>query len=159
VIEKTAIIYPNVTIEEDCYIGHYCIIGAEPETKKPYHKSKGVLIKRGTKLMGHNTIDAGSERVTEVGENNFIMKGVHIGHDAILSDNVTIAPHSVIGGFVEVGIDTNIGMSVLIHQRCKVGSKCMLGMGAVITKKTEFNNNIVLVGSPAKKLRNNDNNC
>jgi acetyltransferase-like isoleucine patch superfamily enzyme len=46
-------------------------------------------------------------------------------------------------------------MNATIHQRVTIPSKCMVGMSAVITKKTQLEPNVVLVGNPARIIRSN----
>jgi UDP-N-acetylglucosamine acyltransferase len=155
-IHETAVIYPGVTIGHNVTIGAFCIIGAPAETKKHDGHGFGVVIGNNVTIHGHATIDAGSQRPTIIDDGAYIMKTVHIGHDAIIHKNVTISPHVVVGGFVEIHEQTNIGMNATIHQRVTIPSKCMVGMSAVITKKTPLEPNTVLVGNPARITRNNN---
>lgn len=156
-IHETAVIYPGVTIGHNVTIGAFCIIGAPAESKR--HEGQdgfGVVIGNNVTIHGHATIDAGAERPTIIDDGAYIMKTVHIGHDAIIHKNVTISPQAVIGGFVEIHEETNIGMNATIHQRVTIPSKCMVGMSAVITKKTPLEPNTVLVGNPARITRSNN---
>lgn len=156
-IHETAVIYPGVTIGHNVKIGAFCIIGAPAESKR--HEGEdgfGVVIGNNVTIHGHATIDAGAERPTIIDDGAYIMKTVHIGHDAIIHKNVTISPQAVIGGFVEIHEETNIGMNATIHQRVTIPSKCMVGMSAVITKKTTLEPNTVLVGNPAQITRSNN---
>lgn len=155
-IHETAIIYPGVTIGHNVTIGAFCIIGAPAETKKHHGHGFGVVIGNNVTIHGHATIDAGSTRPTIIDDGAYIMKTVHIGHDAIIHKEVTISPHVVVGGFVEIHKQTNIGMNATIHQRVTIPSKCMVGMSAVITKKTPLEPNTVLVGNPARITRSNN---
>lgn len=155
-IHPTAVIYPNVTVGHNVTIGAFCIIGAPPESKKHHGEDFGVVIGNNVTIHGHATIDAGSTRPTIIDDGAYIMKTVHIGHDAIIHKDVTIAPHAVIGGFVEIHEETNIGMNATIHQRVTIPAKCMVGMSAVITKKTPLEANTVLVGNPARTTRSNN---
>ena len=157
-IHPTAVIYDNVTILGDnVYIGAFCIIGAPAESKKVWgDPGHGVTIGENVILHGHCTIDSGATRSTYIGDNTFIMKAVHIGHDAEIQEGVTISPHAVIGGYVTIDERTNLGMGAIIHQRLYVPKDCMIGMGAVITKKTELKANGVYVGAPAKWIRENN---
>ena len=153
-IHKTAVIYPGVTLEDNVYIGAHCIIGAPAENKKTWGEfGKGVLIKSGTIINGLVTIDEGAERKTVIGEGCFIMKGCHIGHDAIIGNGVTMSPHVLIGGHSEVAFHTNMGMGSIVHQRCYVPSGCMIGMNSTVTKKSELKDDGVYVGSPVRFLR------
>ena len=153
-IHPTSIVYDNVTIEDNVYIGAFCIIGAPAESKNFEDKEgRGVIIMSGTKIHGHVTIDAGTVRPTIVSKDCYIMKGCHIGHDAFIGQQVTMSPHVLIGGHAEIGLNTNMGMGSIVHQRVEVPSGCMVGMNATITKKTDMKSGGVYVGSPAKFLR------
>lgn len=151
-------IHPSVRIEKNVYIGYNCTIGYQAEHKKYWGKKTGytVVIKSGTIITGHSTIDAGTVNDTVIGENCFIMKGSHIGHDAVLGDGVTLSPHATIGGHCILGHGVNFGMNSVIHQRAEVPYGCMIGMGAVITKKTDMWPNAIFVGNPAYFLRSNE---
>jgi len=158
IIHETAIIYPNVTIEDDVYIGPYCIIGAPPEWKGKEHESKGVYIAQGTRITGLVTIDSGALGLTYIGRDCYLMKGAHVGHDAILKNGVTLSCGAKIGGHSEIGENTNIGLNATIHQKLKIPEGCMIGMGAVVTKKTELSRNCKYAGVPAKFIGFNDRN-
>lgn len=154
-IHHTAIIYDDVRIGDNCYIGAYCIIGAPPEWKGREDDGKGVIIGNNTRITGHVTIDSGAEDCTIVGDNCYIMKGVHIGHDAVIKDNVTISCHALVGGHVIVEDGCNLGLGCIIHQKVTIPSGCMIGMGTVVTKKTEMQPNSKYVGNPARYLSPN----
>jgi len=152
-IHPTAIIYDNVTIEDDVHIGPYCIIGAPAESiRHEGQQGKGVIIETGTKIHGAVTIDAGTERPTFIGSGCYIMKGVHIGHDARLVKDIRLAPRALIGGHVEILEGAIIGMGAIIHQRLKIPSMVIIGQGAVVIKKTSLWSNGVFVGNPAASI-------
>ena len=81
-IHPTAIIGEFVTIEDNCYIGPYCIIGFPAEWKGKEHNDCGVLIKSGSRLTGLVTVDSGVEQMTIIGNDCYLMKHSHVGHDA-----------------------------------------------------------------------------
>ena len=154
-IHPTAVIYPNVTIGENCYIGAYCLIGAPAEWKGREHESKGVIIGSNVRITGHVTIDSGVNWETQIMDNCYIMKGVHVGHDAVIMNNVTLSCHCLIGGHVLIEDGCNIGLGAIVHQNQEIPSGCMIGMGTVVTKKTEMQPNSKYVGNPARYLRPN----
>lgn len=154
-IHHTAIIYDDVRIGDNCYIGPYCIIGAPPEWKGREEDGKGVIIGNNVRITGHVTIDAGAEDCTIIGDNCYIMKGVHIGHDCQIKDNVTLSCHCLIGGHSIVQDRCNIGLGAIIHQCKHIPEGCMIGMGTIVTKKTEMQPNSKYVGSPARYLAPN----
>lgn len=154
-IHPTAIIYPNVIIEEDCYIGPYCIIGSPAEWKGFEEESKGVRIGAGSRLTGLVTVDAGVERETSIGENCYLMKHSHVGHDAIIGHDVTLSCGAKIGGHTVIGYKCNIGLNAVIHQKVEVPQGCMIGASAFIGKKTILQPNRKYAGVPAKDIGEN----
>jgi UDP-N-acetylglucosamine acyltransferase len=152
-IHPTAIIYPNVQIGNNVYIGAYCIIGAPAENLNTWGTiGAGVIIEDNTIITGHVTIDEGVEKPTRIGANNFIMKGVHIGHDVQTKDNVIISPHVIIGGYCTIGNNCKMGMGAIIRNRKVVPDNVQIGMGAVVTRACELWENGIFVGNPISHL-------
>ena len=136
-----SIIEDGVIIGNGLTLGYGCVIGCPPEHKN-YFKKLGY---KGNVLIGANvvinnlvTIDSGIETPTTIGHNSFIMSHCHIGHDAILHENVTLSPGAVIGGHAEIAKNVTIGINASVHQRVKVPEGCMIGMGAIITKSAKM---------------------
>jgi UDP-N-acetylglucosamine acyltransferase len=151
-IHTTAIIYPNVTIEKNVYIGAYCIIGAPAENINTWNEQgAGVLIKSGSIITGHVTIDSGVETQTII-DRAFIMKGVHIGHDSVIGQDTTLAPHVIVGGYCVIGSNCKIGMGAIIRNRKKLPNNITLGMGAIVTRACELWEGGTFVGSPARHI-------
>lgn len=154
VVHSTAIIYDGVVIEANVQIGPYCIIGAPAEWKGK-ESTKGVTICEGAILTGMVTVDAGVEYTTCIGANSYLMKHSHVGHDAIIHNDVTISCGAKIGGHAIIGKNTNIGLNAVIHQKKIVPANCMIGMGAVITKGLGMAPGMKYAGNPAKLLGQN----
>lgn len=154
-IHPSAIIYPNVTIGSNVKIGPLCIIGAPAEWKGHEDEDGGVYIGDNTVITGLVTIDSGTKSTTVIGGNCYIMKGVHIGHDASIGEDVTISCGAKIGGHAVICHKNNIGLNAVIHQQVCVPFGCMIGMGAVVTKKTEMEPYGKYVGNPARFLSSN----
>jgi UDP-N-acetylglucosamine acyltransferase len=155
-IHPTAIIGENVVLGDNNYIGPYCVIGEPAEYKKHWNNEKGkVIIGDNNIITGHVTIDAGTELPTLIGNNCFIMKHSHIGHDSTVISTVTISCGAKLGGSTLIGYGTNIGLNAVIHQGVNVPQGCMIGMGAVITKKLMLQPDSVYVGNPARYLKPN----
>jgi UDP-N-acetylglucosamine acyltransferase len=155
-IHSTAIIGKNVTIEDDVYIGPYCVIGMPAEWKGKENIDQGVLIKKGTRITGLVTIDSGVEKITTIGENCYLMKHSHVGHDAQLGDNVTLSCGSKIGGHSIIENNTNIGLNAVIHQKVTVPEGCMIGASAFVGKKSILKPFHKYAGVPVKELGTNE---
>lgn len=161
-IHPTAVIFDNVSIGENVYIGPYCVIGAPPEHPAlGITDGLGVVICEGAVLHKAVVVDSGTKRQTFIGKNVTAMSGAHVGHDAFISEGVTLAPKVMIGGHAIVFKEANIGMGAAIHQNCEVPSRCMIGMGSVVTKavsdRMEFCE--TWAGNPARKLGMNKKYC
>jgi UDP-N-acetylglucosamine acyltransferase len=178
-IHPTAIIGDNVILGDNNYIGAYCIIGDPAEHKKfweveeygtitfektDYRTLKKLTKKRikcGNVIIGDNniitglvTIDAGTKDITTIGNNCFIMKHAHIGHDCILLDNVTISCGAKIGGHSIVKEYSNIGLNAVLHQFTTIERGCMVGASAFIKGETEEFTKYA--GVPARKIGINE---
>ncbi len=155
-IHSTAIIGKNVTIEDDVYIGPYCVIGMPAEWKGKENIDQGVLIKKGTRITGLVTIDSGVEKITTIGENCYLMKHSHVGHDAQLGDNVTLSCGAKVGGHSIIENNTNIGLNAVIHQKVTVPEGCMIGASAFVGKKSILKPFHKYAGVPVKELGTNE---
>jgi UDP-N-acetylglucosamine acyltransferase len=154
-IHPTAIIGSNVIIEDDVYIGPYCLIGLPAEWKQHEHIDHGVIIGKGTRLTGLVTIDSGANHRTQIGENCYLMKHSHVGHDVVVCNNVTLSCGAKIGGHTLIGNNCNIGLNAVIHQKQIIAEGCMIGMGAVITKKLITSPKMKYAGNPARLIGEN----
>ncbi len=151
-IHPTAVIGDNVIIEDGCYIGPLCLIGMAPEWKGREDDNKGVIIKRGTRITGLVTIDGGADKPTVIGENCYLMKHSHVGHDAQLEDGVTLSCGAKIGGHSIIGKGTNIGLNAVIHQKLIIPEGCMIGASGFVGKKSELKPFYKYAGVPVKEL-------
>lgn len=155
IIGEGVVIKNKVIVEDNCFIGPNTSIGLPAEWKNNENISLGVVIKSGTRITGHVTIDSGVLRQTMIGKNCYLMKHSHVGHDCIIEDEVVLSANATLAGHVHVMRGANLGIGVLIHQYMKIGEYVMLGMGSIITKKTKILPGGIYVGSPAKFLRMN----
>ncbi len=92
-------------------------------------------------IVGEDTnIQENSVLHTDMGEPLTLGRGVTVGHMAMLH-GCTVGDFSLIG----------IGAVVL--GRAKIGKHCLVGAGALITEGKEFPDGSLIVGSPARVVR------
>ena len=72
-----------------------------------------------------------------------------IGKDCVIG-------HSVILHGCTIGETSLIGMGAIILNGAKIGANSLVGAGALITEGKEFPENSVIVGAPAKLVREAD---
>lgn len=85
---------------------------------------EGVTVHRATR-------DEGS---TCLGDDNFLMVNVHIGHDCQFGDRVIVAPSSGFGGHVTVADRAFVSGGVMVHQYARIGRLAMIGGNSKITQ-------------------------
>lgn len=148
VIEDDVIIGDNVEIGPCAFIGNGSRIGNDvkilhatsisvwPNSVNYRGENTTVEIGDGTLIKGQTTICRGTtySYKTVVGKNCYIMNHVHVGHDNIIGDNVTLVNGVNLGGHVEIGSYANIGGLVGIHQFSKVGKYVMVESSTKVHK-------------------------
>jgi carbonic anhydrase/acetyltransferase-like protein (isoleucine patch superfamily) len=72
-----------------------------------------------------------------------------IGKDCVIGHNV------VLHGCV-IGDNSLIGMGAIVLNGARIGRNCLVGAGALVTEGKEFPDNSLIVGSPAKAVRETD---
>ena len=154
VIGKNVTIGAYSIVENDCSIGDNCVIDAH--VKIAAHTAIGsgtrvyfgavigddpqdhrfkpeivshTIIGRNVTLREYVTIHRSPfpDCTTEVGDNTLLMAFVHVGHDARIGRNVTVANNSVFAGHVIVNNGAVVSAYVLVHQFCRIGQLAMIG--------------------------------
>lgn len=147
------IIYGPCKIGNNNIIGPNVVIGTPGEdSKDPRYDDSNSCIEIGdNNIIREFTVVQKPciHNITKIGNNVFLMHGVHIPHDAIIHDNVVITPMCIVGGITTILEGANIGIGTSIHQNTVVGQFSMVAMGSTITKNVKpFS--ICIPGKPAK---------
>ena len=122
-------IHDYVTIGENCKICEYTAIGGEPQDHGFHGEVSYVRIGNNTLLRENVTVNraTGEGNETSIGDDCFIMDGVHFAHNVHVGDSVTIANKVGLAGFVQVGSHTVFGGMAGVHQFVRIGEYCMIG--------------------------------
>ena len=75
-----------------------------------------------------------------------------LGHPLTIGDNVTIG-HGAIVHCASVGSNTLIGMGAILLDGAVIGDHCIIGAGAVVKENTVVSSGTMMVGVPAKCVR------
>lgn len=84
-----------------------------------------VNIHRGTKGGGGHT---------RIGDHNFLMAYVHVGHDSTLRNHIILANAATLAGHVLIDDHATVGAFSGVHQFCRVGVHGYVGGYSVVTK-------------------------
>lgn len=132
-----AIIKSCVCIGADNEIGYGAVIGADPQDLSFKKEMKsGVIIGEGNTIREYVTIHRGAlaESQTIVGDENYLMVGVHLGHNVHLRNKIVITNNCLLAGYVEVQDRAVLGGGSVFHQFIKVGTLAMVRGGSRISK-------------------------
>lgn len=119
-----------VTIGAGNTISPFAVIGGEPQDVSYKGSPTRVEIGDANIIREHVTINRGTEKedgVTRIGNQNFLMTGVHVAHDCKLGDRITIANNTLLGGHVHVESFAGISGGVAVHHFASIGGFCFIG--------------------------------
>ncbi|QNO15844.1 carbonic anhydrase/acetyltransferase [Alkalicella caledoniensis] len=130
-ISSSTKVHHSAEINGDVIIGDDCVIGP------------------GVKIIGD------THGPVRIGNNVQILENcvLHLlpDNELIIEDNVIIGPSSIIHGTV-IGHGTIIESGVNISDYSKIGINCMVKAGSLVKQRSEFPDNSIIEGFPAKKL-------
>ncbi len=143
-IDSDTILEANVVINKNVRIGrknHFfanCVIGSTPQILLlgPDSEIGGLVI--GDRNIFHEqvTIHPGShpDGSTKIGNDNFLMVGVHLGHDCVIEDKVVMSNSVQIGGHCKVEMGVWFSGLAGLHQFVTIGKWCFVAGLAGITR-------------------------
>jgi sugar O-acyltransferase (sialic acid O-acetyltransferase NeuD family) len=86
----------------------------------------------------------------EIGNDNIIWSGSHIGHGSVVKDHCFVSSRTAISGYVTVEPNCFFGTNSTIRDKVVIARECVIGAGAVILKNTQERG--VYVANPARLL-------
>ena len=103
----------------------------------------------GAALRGDN------ERIS-IGEGSNVQEcavlHTDMGYPLTVGKNVTIGHQAMLHGCT-VGDGSLIGIQAVVLDGAKIGKNCLVAAGALVTSGKEFTDNSLIMGSPAKAVR------
>lgn len=127
-----------------------CVYARGPEGTRPAKTvpNHGIEIADDVDVLAFAAVVNGTERPTVIGRGSRLLHRAHVGHDCLIGEDVIIGAGSLVAGFAEVGDRTELKIGVLVRNRVKIGSDCVIGMGAVVVKDVPDNH--IAYGNPAR---------
>lgn len=116
----------------------------------------GVDIAEDVDMLVLSCVMSGTERPTRIGRGSVLGPRAHVGHDCVIGEDVIVGGGAFVCGFAEVGDRTELKACVVVRNRKKIGSDCLIGMGAVITKDIPSNTLVYGVAPFQVRVRNRE---
>lgn len=140
---------PNVTIGDGNRFEAYVSVGTAAE-HRDYFRSEAGPVQIGSHGIFREfvTINGATQGLTRVGDNVTMLRGSHIGHDAIIGNKANLSCNVLIGGHSVLGEGANLGLGAAVHQFRVIGAFAMVGMNSTVTRNVPpF---VVAFGSPCE---------
>jgi carbonic anhydrase/acetyltransferase-like protein (isoleucine patch superfamily) len=75
-----------------------------------------------------------------------------VGQPLVVGEDVTVGHHVMLHGCT-IGDGSLIGIGAIVLNGAKIGKACLVGAGALVTEGKEFADGSMIIGSPAKTVR------
>ena len=129
VIGPHSVIDGDTTIGKNNKIFQFAAIGAEPIDRSYEGEESKVIIGDNNVIREYATIHGGTAKeqgITKIGNHNFIMNYVHIGHDCVIGNHCHLVNYAGIAGHVHIDDYAYIGVYCGIHQFAHLGAHCFI---------------------------------
>jgi UDP-N-acetylglucosamine acyltransferase len=137
-------LHAHVVIDGDTHIGRECqifpfaVLGTQPQDKKLSVDDPGGQLRIGdrNRIREHVTIHGGTPfgtGVTVLGDDNLMLVGSHVGHDAWIGSHVVFTNGAMAAGHCEIQDHVILGAMVGVHQFTRVGAYAMIGAGSMLS--------------------------
>ncbi|MDD5583433.1 MAG: acyl-ACP--UDP-N-acetylglucosamine O-acyltransferase [Candidatus Omnitrophica bacterium] len=129
IVSPFAHIKGNTGIGDNTVIGTGALIGETPQILGCTSNDGCVRIGKNNVIREYVTIHASSspDKVTLLGDNNYLMGFSHVAHDCHLNNGVVLCNGALIAGHVEIQDNAFISGNVVVHQFVRIGRLAMVG--------------------------------
>ena len=116
-------------IGEDCLLYPFSTVGAASQDRKYSGERSYTRIGNRTILREYVSIQraTGHDEVTAVGDDCLLLAYVHIAHNCILGNGITMSNLAQLAGHVHVADGVTIGGHTGVHQFTRIGRHAMVG--------------------------------
>lgn len=131
VIAKSSFIHPLAAVTGDVIIGENVYVGPGAAIRGDWGR---IIIENGCNVQENCTIHMFP------GITITLREGAHIGHGAIIHG-------------AQIGRNCLVGMNAVIMDNAQIGDECIVGALSFIKADTIFERRSLIVGNPAKKIK------
>jgi UDP-N-acetylglucosamine acyltransferase len=125
------------TIGERNQIFPFSCIGTPPQDISYKNEETALIIGNDNVIRESATIHRATtkeDRVTQIGNNNFLMAYSHVAHDCKLGNHIIMANSVGLGGHITVGDYAILGGIVAVHQFVRIGSYAIIGGQSAVSQ-------------------------
>jgi len=137
---------PDMAPAGRCYIAETAVLIGKVRIKAGASIWFGSVLRGDNEWIeigGRSNIQDNCTLHTDPGFPLTVGEGSTVGHNAILHG-------------CTIGNNSLIGMGAIVMNGARIGANCIVGAGALIKEQMIVPDNALVVGSPARKIRDND---
>jgi UDP-N-acetylglucosamine acyltransferase len=136
VLQAHVVVNGWTEIGEDCQVFPFATIGAASQDRKYEGERAYTKIGNRTVLREYVSVQRGTgdESLTAVGDDCLLLAYVHIAHNCIVGNSVTMSNLAQLAGHCVVDDFAVIGGQVGAHQFSRIGRYAMVGGASKVTK-------------------------
>ena len=131
VVHRSAFVHPQACVTGNVIIGRDCYVGPGAAIRGDWGQ---IIIEDGCNVQENCTIHMFP------GVTVLLKQGAHIGHGAIIHG-------------ATIGINSMIGANAVVMDNAVIGDECIVGALSFVKANEVFQNRSVIVGNPAKKIK------
>ena len=124
-VADSAQVMGNVTLAEGSSVWFGVVVRGDTET---------ITVGRGSNIQDNSVLHA------------------DMGMPLVIGENVTVGHQVMLHGCM-IGDGSLIGIQAVVLNGAKIGKNCLVGAGALVTEGKEFPDGCMILGSPAKAVR------
>ncbi|UCD15103.1 MAG: acyl-ACP--UDP-N-acetylglucosamine O-acyltransferase [Candidatus Omnitrophota bacterium] len=115
-------------VGDNTVIGTGALIGEAPQILGIRKNEGKLFIGKSNIIREYVTIHTSSspDKMTSVGDNNYLMGFSHVAHDCRLENNIVVCNGALLAGHINVGSNAFISGNVVVHQFVRVGRLAMI---------------------------------
>lgn len=125
-ISETSVIIGDVTLKSNANVWFGAVLRGDVES---------IVIGKNTNIQENTVVHVDENDNVEVGD------GCTVGHGAIIHG-------------CKIGNNTLIGMGAIILNGAEIGNNSIVGAGSLVTQNKKFEDGVLILGNPAKVVRN-----
>lgn len=125
--------------------------------------NKGAWVARNATVVGdvileenasvwYGAVLRGDRGTIQIGEGSNVQDNCVIHEHTIIGKHCTIGHGAIVHGCT-MGDHSMVGMGAIVLTGAKIGSYCLIGAGAVVTSKMDAPDGSLILGSPAKIIK------
>ncbi|WP_298256159.1 acyl-ACP--UDP-N-acetylglucosamine O-acyltransferase [uncultured Litoreibacter sp.] len=135
-LKSHVVVTGKTSIGENTVIFPFAVIGEIPQDLKFDGEETRLEIGARNRIregVTMNTGTSGGGGLTKVGDDGLFMTGAHVGHDAIVGNNVIMANQAALAGHCIIEDKVIIGGLAGIHQFVRIGRGAIIGAVTMVT--------------------------